>query len=84
MPVNLEFQVDDVEQEWTFKDGEFDFIHVRYMGGGIRDWPQLLQRCKRYTHFKRHTKVLSCSSTYPPQRLEPYAPAADSNSQTST
>jgi hypothetical protein len=31
VPSNLEFQVDDAEQAWTFNDDEFDFIHIGHM-----------------------------------------------------
>ncbi|KAK0609451.1 S-adenosyl-L-methionine-dependent methyltransferase [Immersiella caudata] len=43
-PPNLRFYVDDVERPWTFHE-IFDFIHCRMMTGGIKDWPQLFERC---------------------------------------
>lgn len=44
VPPNLQFLVDDAEAEWTFEKN-FDFIHIRNMGGSIADWPALLERC---------------------------------------
>ena len=47
VPPNVQFQVDDVESEWTFPD-PFDFIHSRYMIGSILDWPGLIKKIFRY------------------------------------
>ncbi|KKY18442.1 putative tam domain methyltransferase [Phaeomoniella chlamydospora] len=44
-PPNLEFQVDDIEADWTYKEDSFDYIHIRYMAVAVRDWQQLLERC---------------------------------------
>ena len=41
-PPNLEFVVDDIEDEWTYRDKPFDFIHARYLAGAIRNWPRLV------------------------------------------
>ena len=39
-PPNLQFQVDDITQEWM--PGEkYDLIHIRGLSGAIRDWPSL-------------------------------------------
>lgn len=35
---NCQFQVDDAETEWTFRE-PFDFIHGRALCGSIADWP---------------------------------------------
>ena len=43
-PPNLTFEIDDVEQDWTFAPGSFDYIHVRYMLGSIQDWPRLFRQ----------------------------------------
>jgi SAM-dependent methyltransferase len=42
-PPNLQFEIDDCEAEWTYKE-KFDFIHIRNMGGAISDWPRLLEQ----------------------------------------
>ncbi|KAF5667186.1 methyltransferase [Fusarium heterosporum] len=38
VPPNLTFQVDDIEEPWTF-NVQFDFIYSRMMTGAIADWP---------------------------------------------
>lgn len=43
-PVNLNFEIDDAEQEWTFAPDSFDFINIRYMLGSIQDWPRLFKQ----------------------------------------
>ena len=40
MPPNVQFEVDDVEKEWTYSS-PFDYIHCRFMSVAIRDWPRL-------------------------------------------
>ncbi|CVL00651.1 hypothetical protein FPRO06_06084 [Fusarium proliferatum] len=39
LPTNLQFQVDDLEDEWTFSYN-FDFIFTRMMTGSIGDFPK--------------------------------------------
>lgn len=38
---NVEFFVDDLEQDWTFVN-PFDLIYSRNMTGSIKDWPRLI------------------------------------------
>ncbi|UNI24839.1 hypothetical protein JDV02_010557 [Purpureocillium takamizusanense] len=40
VPPNVEFFVDDVEQEWLGQP--YGFIHCRNLAGAIEDWPQLV------------------------------------------
>lgn len=49
VPPNLHFEIDDAEEEWDYHR-EFDYIHVRSMGGSIGDWPRLLEQA--YKHLK--------------------------------
>ncbi|KAF3913568.1 hypothetical protein ABW20_dc0106072 [Dactylellina cionopaga] len=44
VPPNLKFEVDDLESEWTYPPGTFDFIYCRYLLGGIADWPKLIKQ----------------------------------------
>ncbi|KAG6995671.1 hypothetical protein G7Y79_00043g079550 [Physcia stellaris] len=37
---NAEFEVDDLEQQWTFPPDHFDFIHGRILNASVRDWPR--------------------------------------------
>lgn len=48
VPPNVEFQVDDAGEEWTFPENHFDYIHVRTLYGGIPHWPTFYQRCLRH------------------------------------
>ncbi|KAI8650706.1 hypothetical protein NCS57_01405100 [Fusarium keratoplasticum] len=41
VPPNCKFEVDDINQEWTFPDNSFDFVHIRAMTGCIPDWVEL-------------------------------------------
>jgi Methyltransferase domain len=47
VPPNVTFQIDDVEEPWTFLS-PFDYIHSRYMAGSIQDWPKLMAQCFEY------------------------------------
>ena len=46
VPPNIKFQLDNVEEEWTYTR-EFDFIYSRMMAGGIEDWPRLIEQSFR-------------------------------------
>ncbi|MCJ1363564.1 hypothetical protein MMC16_002671 [Acarospora aff. strigata] len=52
---NVRFEVEDASTPWTFPKDHFDFIHIRTLGGSIRDFPALLKRC--YKHLKPGGKV---------------------------
>jgi SAM-dependent methyltransferase len=38
LPSNVTLEIDDIEDEWTFPQNSFDFIHLRDMSGSISDW----------------------------------------------
>ncbi len=40
VPPNLRFEVDDIEDEWIYKN-KFDLIHCRMLSGSIADWPRV-------------------------------------------
>lgn len=54
VPPNCEFQIDDVEADWTYpppsldpsegRGGGFDYIHCRMLSMGLKNWPLLFQR----------------------------------------
>ena len=48
IPANLHFEIDDAESDWTYEKN-FDYIHLRTMGGSIRDVPRLLRQA--YDHL---------------------------------
>ena len=44
VPPNVRFEIDDVEADWTYHQN-FDYIHCRFMGNAIRNWPRLVGQC---------------------------------------
>ena len=48
VPPNLNFEIDDAEDEWLYKTDSLDFVHCRYLFHGIRNWPKLLDQAMRY------------------------------------
>lgn len=38
MPPNCRFEVDDVNNDWTYAVDHFDFIHVRSLTGCVPDF----------------------------------------------
>jgi trans-aconitate methyltransferase len=42
-PPNLTFQIDDLEESWTFSE-KFDFIYSRMMIGSVADFPRLYRQ----------------------------------------
>ncbi|KAL1962435.1 hypothetical protein VTN77DRAFT_9706 [Rasamsonia byssochlamydoides] len=49
VPPNVRFLVDDIEAEWTYSEGLFDFIHARYLANSIKDFKKLLKQCFKHT-----------------------------------
>ncbi|KAG6167213.1 hypothetical protein E4U51_003061 [Claviceps purpurea] len=47
VPPNVCFEIDDAGLEWTWNANHFDFIHMRYLLGGIEDWTGLLKEAYR-------------------------------------
>jgi cyclopropane fatty-acyl-phospholipid synthase-like methyltransferase len=43
VPPNLTFQVDDVEETWTYPE-EFDFIYSRMMVGSLANVPRFIEQ----------------------------------------
>ena len=43
VPPNLRFEIDDAESEWAY-NSKFEFIHLRTMGGSIKDIPKILRQ----------------------------------------
>ncbi|KAH7163411.1 S-adenosyl-L-methionine-dependent methyltransferase [Dactylonectria estremocensis] len=48
VPPNCRFQIDDAQLDWTFKEDEYDLIHMRYLYGGIDDWDKLYGQAFRH------------------------------------
>ncbi|KAG6159443.1 hypothetical protein E4U51_007717 [Claviceps purpurea] len=47
VPPNVCFEIDDAALRWTWNDNYFDFIHIRYIVGGIQDWTALFKEAYR-------------------------------------
>ncbi|KAH7174524.1 S-adenosyl-L-methionine-dependent methyltransferase [Fusarium flagelliforme] len=43
VPPNVEFQVDDMEDEWTFSE-PFDYIYCRFMTVSFANWPRFFEQ----------------------------------------
>ncbi|KAL4793086.1 S-adenosyl-L-methionine-dependent methyltransferase [Aspergillus venezuelensis] len=44
VPPNLEFQVDNFEDEWNFRENSFDLIHSRLLLASVSDYPALFSK----------------------------------------
>lgn len=51
VPPNVQFEIDDAESEWTFRDNSFDLIHWRLLIAGIADYPLLFGQAFRYARI---------------------------------
>lgn len=40
-------EIEDCTQEWTFRNEDFDYVHMRWLLGSIQDWDALLQQAYR-------------------------------------
>ncbi|KAH8687701.1 TAM domain methyltransferase [Tricladium varicosporioides] len=49
IPPNLEFEIDDIEDVWRHS-APFSYVHLRSLGGSLKDWPFLLSQA--YTHLE--------------------------------
>ncbi|KAF4996947.1 hypothetical protein FDECE_12270 [Fusarium decemcellulare] len=49
VPPNVKFEIDDATLTWTYKDNYFDFVHIRYLFGAIKDWTALFKEGYRCT-----------------------------------
>jgi trans-aconitate methyltransferase len=71
VPPNVHFEVEDVEESWTFTR-PFDYIHCRYMAAAISDWPRLMRQCFEqviiYDSITRHVAYLTFQE-HKPRRM---------------
>ncbi|EOD51843.1 putative sam dependent methyltransferase protein [Neofusicoccum parvum UCRNP2] len=61
VPANCRFEIDDAnEPAWTWRDGSFDYVHVRSLFGCISDWPRFYReafRCLRPGGYIEHVEM---------------------------
>jgi cyclopropane fatty-acyl-phospholipid synthase-like methyltransferase len=43
VPPNVQFQIDDLEDEWTFSE-PFDYIYTRFMTVSFANWPRFFDQ----------------------------------------
>jgi SAM-dependent methyltransferase len=48
VPPNVQFEIDDVEDEWEYGRTKFDLIHARNLLLAIRNWDRLVQQSLAY------------------------------------
>lgn len=48
VPSNLEFEVSDCCEPWSFKT-QFEYIHIRGLYGSVADWPAFYAEAYRYS-----------------------------------
>ncbi|KAF6840579.1 UMTA [Colletotrichum musicola] len=48
VPPNCKFQIDNVEELWTWPEDYFDFVHIRHLEAAISDWPKLYDQAFRH------------------------------------
>lgn len=60
------FELDDIEQDWTWKKNTADFIFSRDLIASIRDFPRLIDQAYEYVPpaitLPRETFAPSCSN----------------------
>ena len=47
VPSNTVFVIDDMEDEWTYPNNHFDYIHMRSLSGSFTDWDAILTQAYR-------------------------------------
>ncbi|KAF4981729.1 hypothetical protein FZEAL_2531 [Fusarium zealandicum] len=60
VPPNLKFEIDDCTKAWTWDENTFDFVHMRYLVGAIKDWNALFKDAFR--SLKPGAWVESCET----------------------
>ncbi|KAI3554010.1 UMTA [Colletotrichum abscissum] len=44
VPPNCKFQIDDIEEPWTWPREHFNYVHIRHMEAAVSDWPRLYKQ----------------------------------------
>ncbi|KAH7229996.1 hypothetical protein NW759_015401 [Fusarium solani] len=47
IPPNARFEIDDATLTWTWDPDQFNFIHIRYLFGAVKDWGGLFKEAYR-------------------------------------
>lgn len=62
LPPNVTFQIDDLEEQWTFRE-EFDFVYSRMMIGSFADVPKFIGQA--YEGLAEGGWLEMCDIVYP-------------------
>ncbi|KAI9807375.1 MAG: hypothetical protein M1833_000119 [Piccolia ochrophora] len=66
VPSNVFFEVDDIEQEWSF-GAVFDFIHLRNLSGSFKSWSNIYKECYRHLQPGAYLEVIDFDHMYAPK-----------------
>lgn len=58
VPPNVRFEIDDIEEEWTYSE-PFNYIHSRFMNASIANWKEYLKKCYELVFLEQYP--LTCS-----------------------
>ncbi|KAI5464511.1 S-adenosyl-L-methionine-dependent methyltransferase [Mariannaea sp. PMI_226] len=61
VPPNLQFEIEDCTQPWTFEPQSMDYVHMRYLYGSISNWTELFREA--YNVCKPGGWVESCEAS---------------------
>ncbi|KAK3946829.1 S-adenosyl-L-methionine-dependent methyltransferase [Pseudoneurospora amorphoporcata] len=60
VPPNLQFDIDDASKTWTYSDNHFDYVHIRWLSGTMKDWASLYKEAYRCTKPGGWIEHLDC------------------------
>ncbi|EAA30122.1 S-adenosyl-L-methionine-dependent methyltransferase [Neurospora crassa] len=61
VPPNVQFELEDCNQEWTWADNTFDFINIRMLIGVVEDWYALFRQAYRTCKPGGYVESFVCS-----------------------
>lgn len=48
VPPNVKFEVEDMEEDWSYESDVFDYIHIRSLSGSFSNWDRVLEQGFQY------------------------------------